>query len=205
MGSRGEGGRGARGSGRRSIATVVALTVVTLVLARALFLKDFRFAYVAEYSNEQLPWQYSLSALWVGQAGSLLLWTWLLGWWFWCFFSRRGSSRRAFRCRAHGILMAYVFFLTAMIVFAADPLQQSLTASVEGIGLSPLLMHPAMLIHPPIVFLGYAAWAVPFALALAALGDPSRGHPMATDGAVLDPLCLGRARDRDHPRGQLGL
>ena len=177
MGSRSDGGRTARGAVGSSIVTVVALTVVMLVLAHALLLKDFRFAYVAEYSNERLPWQYSLSALWVGQAGSLLLWTWLLGMVVLAFLFQTRQLSPRFCCRAHSILMAYVFFLTAVIVFAADPMKQSLTASVEGIGLSPLLMHPAMLIHPPIVFLGYAAWAVPFALALAALGDPSAETP----------------------------
>ncbi|MHB8971070.1 MAG: heme lyase CcmF/NrfE family subunit [Pirellulaceae bacterium] len=173
MGSRSDGGRTARGAVGSSIVTVVALTAVMLVLAHALLLKDFRFAYVAEYSDERLPWQYSLSALWVGQAGSLLLWTWLLGMVVLAFLFQTRQLSPRFRCRAHSILMAYVFFLTVVIVFAADPMKQSLTASVEGIGLSPLLMHPAMLIHPPIVFLGYAAWAVPFALALAVLGDPS--------------------------------
>ena len=65
--------------------------------------------------------------------------------------------------------MAYLCFLVAIMVFAADPMQPSLVARNTGDGLSPLLQHPAMLVHPPIVFLGYAAWAVPFALAVAAL------------------------------------
>ena len=56
-----------------------ALTGVVVVLAWALVAKDFRFAYVAQYSSQLLPWHYSLSALWVGQAGSLLLWAWLVG------------------------------------------------------------------------------------------------------------------------------
>ena len=171
MGSCGEDWRGARRAIGSSIVTVIALTVVMLVLAWALLVKDFTFAYVAQYSNEQLPWQYSLSALWVGQEGSLLLWTWLLGLVVLAFLLHTRRQSPGLRLRALSILMAYVLFLTAIIVFAADPLQQSLTASVEGNGLSPLLMHPAMLIHPPVVFLGYAAWGVPFALALAALSD----------------------------------
>ncbi len=65
--------------------------------------------------------------------------------------------------------MAYVFFLVAIIVFTADPMQPSLTARVEGNGLSPLLIHPAMLIHPPLVFLGYAAWGSPLCLSAGGL------------------------------------
>ena len=60
-------------------ASVLGLTVVAAVLAWALYQKDFSFAYVAQYSSKLLPWHYSLSALWVGQAGSLLLWAWFMG------------------------------------------------------------------------------------------------------------------------------
>ena len=65
--------------------------------------------------------------------------------------------------------MANVFFLVVVIVFAADPMAPSLIAANQGAGLSPLLQDPSMLIHPPIVFLAYSVWAVPCALALAAL------------------------------------
>ena len=65
--------------------------------------------------------------------------------------------------------MGYLCFLTAVMVFAADPMEASISAVREGVGLSPLLQHPAMLIHPPVVFLGYALWTVPFAVAAVAL------------------------------------
>ncbi len=167
-----------RHSGRRAIArsgdavavaAVLALTAVTAVLAWALAAKDFRFAYVAEYSSRLLPWHYSLSALWVGQAGSLLVWAWFLGavalaYRFW---PRRYQSQH--RAHTFGVLMAYLCFLSAIMVFGADPMEPSLGAPREGAGLSPSLQHPAMLVHPPIVLLGYAGWALPFALAVAAL------------------------------------
>jgi cytochrome c-type biogenesis protein CcmF len=73
------------------------------------------------------------------------------------------------RAPAFGLLMANVCFLIAIMVFAADPMKASLAARTEGMGLSPLLQHPSMLVHPPVVFLAYAAWTVPFALAAAAL------------------------------------
>jgi cytochrome c-type biogenesis protein CcmF len=73
------------------------------------------------------------------------------------------------RNAAFGLVMANVCFLVAVMVFAADPMAPNPTAVDEGAGLSPLLQHPSMLIHPPIVFMSYAAWAVPCALALAAL------------------------------------
>jgi cytochrome c-type biogenesis protein CcmF len=163
--------------------SVLALSVGLLVLGHALCTKDFRFAYVTQYSSQLLPWHYSLSALWVGQAGSLLLWAWMLG--VLALIFRRGTSPRGAatgrgesgpsavgdrdRESAFGVLMGYLCFLTATMVFAADPMEPSLARASDGQGLSPLLQHPAMLIHPPVVFLGYAAWAVPCALTLAAL------------------------------------
>ncbi|MGO9109223.1 MAG: heme lyase CcmF/NrfE family subunit [Thermoguttaceae bacterium] len=169
-----------RGLGRSAVAAaftaVAALTVVIVVLACALVIKDFRFEYVTEYSDSLLPWHYSLSALWVGQAGSLLVWGWFVAVLavIFRFTSRRGP--RELRELAFGTQMVYLGFLLAIMVFAADPMAPSLVPGAKGEGLSPLLQHPAMLIHPPIVFLGYAAWGIPFALAAAALisGRPNK-------------------------------
>ncbi len=152
-----------------SLLSVLALSLVTVILAWALYCKDFSYTYVAHYSSQLLPWYYSLSALWVGQAGSLLLWAWLLSllavlfrWW-------PGERTSSLRSPAFGVLMGCLCFLLAVLVFAADPLEANLSNVPEGVGLSPLLQHPAMLIHPPIIFLGYALWTVPFALAAVAL------------------------------------
>ena len=150
-------------------AGVVALSVVVVVLAWALAARDFSFAYVAEYSSRGLPWQFALSAFWVGQAGSLLMWAWFLGILalVYRFRPRRGTD--PLLDPAFGVLAAYLAFLVAVMVFGADPMEPSLSSLTEGDGLGPALQHPAMLIHPPLVFLGYAGWAVPFAIAVAAL------------------------------------
>jgi cytochrome c-type biogenesis protein CcmF len=157
-----------------ALLSVTALSLVMGILGRALYTKDFSFEYVAQYSSQTLPWHYSVSALWVGQAGSLLLWAWLLGlvaigFRFW---PRRSPPTESLHEPAFGLLMGYLCFLIAIMVFAADPMAASLSPPAEGAGLSPLLQHPAMLIHPPVVFLGYSLWTVPFALAVAALLGP---------------------------------
>ncbi len=158
-----------RGGMFAGIASVVLLTVVGAVLAWALVAADFRFAYVAQYSSQSLPWYYALSALWAGQSGSLLTWAWFLGVLAlaYAFLSRR--EPHPIRGSAIGILMGCLCFLVTVMVFAADPMQASIGAPQTGEGLSPLLQHPVMMIHPPVIFLGYAAWTVPFALALASL------------------------------------
>ena len=169
------GGRRRRAIERSGVAAgllgVAALTTVSLVLIHALLVKDFRFQYVAHYSSAELPWYYSLSAFWVGQAGSLLLWAWSLALVAVAFRFWPGRSMGPLVEPAFGLLMAYLCFLVAIMVFAADPMEPSMAVPQHGNGLSPLLQHPAMLIHPPIVFLGYALWAVPFALAIAAMAS----------------------------------
>jgi cytochrome c biogenesis factor len=158
-----------------AIAAVSALTTATAVLAWALLTKDFRFAYVVQYSNRQLPWHYSLSAAWVGQAGSLLVWAWLLGVLALVFrlrgarFQRAGHVDNLLHNIAFGVIAAYLCFLITVIVFGADPMEPSIGNPQDGAGLGPLLQHPIMLVHPPVVFLGYACSAFPFALAIAAL------------------------------------
>ena len=116
------------------VAGIAALTVATAVLAWALVVKDFRFAYVTQYSNRLLPWHYSLSALWVGQAGSLLFWSWVMGlvalvYRFW-----PGPEPSSPRSPTFGLLLGYVWFLTAVMVFAADPMESNLEGRVDGVG-----------------------------------------------------------------------
>ncbi|MGM0485762.1 MAG: heme lyase CcmF/NrfE family subunit [Planctomycetota bacterium] len=152
-----------------ALLSVSALTLVLLVLTWALAWEDIRFAYVGEYSSPSLPWYYSCSALWVGQAGSLLLWAWLSGGVALLFGVWPRQTPNPLRYPALGTLMAYVWFLIAIMVCAADPMEANVSGFQHGSGLSPVLQHPAMLIHPPVVFLGYSLWAVPFALALVSL------------------------------------
>jgi cytochrome c-type biogenesis protein CcmF len=183
----------ARGGVQSVIAGWIALTGTLIALAVALVMKDYRFEYVAHYTSAALPWRYSLSALWVGQAGSLLLWAWLSGLLSIIFLA---TTRRESRLRlpAIGILAANICFLIAILVFAADPMKASLSPRTEGLGLSPLLQHPSMLIHPPVVFLAYAAWAIPFAVAVAALVTGELGTQwtlIARPWALLAWLVLG--------------
>jgi cytochrome c-type biogenesis protein CcmF len=165
---------GSHGTLRRSglvaaVGSVLALSVTLVVLAWALVAKDFSFRYVADYSSWLLAWYYSLAALWVGQAGSLLLWAWLLGILSLAYRFWRATKLSRLRDGTLGVLMVCLCFLTTLMVFGADPMESSVVVPTEGVGLGPLLHHPAMLVHPPIVFIGYAAWTIPFALAVAAL------------------------------------
>jgi cytochrome c-type biogenesis protein CcmF len=152
-----------------AVLSFVTLSVCMGVLAWSLLAKDFSFDYVANYASRELPAHYSLSALWVGQAGSLLLWAWMTNALVLVFRFAQRKPSKALRDVATGLGSGYVSFLVAIMVFAADPMKVNIAATEEGAGLSPLLQHPAMMIHPPIVFAGYAASTLLFALAIAAL------------------------------------
>jgi cytochrome c-type biogenesis protein CcmF len=143
------------------------------------FANDFSSAYVAEHSNRALPAYYKFAALWSGQEGSLVLWTFLLSMYaFLVLFLNR---------KKHPELMPYVgvvlagtqvFFLT-LNNFVASPFRMlgnmdaggvmRLASISDGHGLNPLLQYPEMVIHPPMLYLGYTGFTVPFAFALAAL------------------------------------
>ena len=117
-----------------ALSASLALTLVSAILAAALLAKDFRFAYVAQYSSRLLPWYYALSAFWVGQAGSLLFWAWSVGVLAMIYRFWPPSHASPLGEPAFAILMAYQCFLVAIMVFGADPMQPSLTVPRDGAG-----------------------------------------------------------------------
>ena len=177
------------------LGAIVSLSGAVGILVWALLEKNFDFQYVAQYSSRLLPWHYSFSALWVGQAGSLLLWTWFLGAAVLTLRLLPTADERV-RDTASGLLLGNLTLLVLILVFSADPFKGSLRLPKEGLGLSPLLQHPSMLVHPPVTFLAYATWAVPCALALGALIhgrlDATWTH-MARPWALLSWAVLGIA------------
>jgi cytochrome c-type biogenesis protein CcmF len=159
---------------RAGIAGFAAVTAAAFALVWSVFANDFSITYIAEHSNRALPAIYKFSALWSGQEGSLLLWAWLLG----AFgFVLRLQHRRDPKLYAYaGAILAgiQVFFL-AVLNFAAPPfalLPDFVSGGfvpADGNGLNPLLQYPEMVIHPPLLYLGYVGFSVPFAFALGAL------------------------------------
>ena len=161
------------------MAVFVLVTIAVGCLEYFFFTNNFSLAYVAEHSNTALPPYYKFAALWAGQEGSLLLWTWLLsGYAFFVLFLNR--KRHPELMPYTGVVLAGIqtFFLT-LNNFVATPFQvvagadgagiMHLARISEGRGLNPLLQYPEMVIHPPMLYLGYTGFTVPFAFALAAL------------------------------------
>lgn len=154
---------------RAGIAGFVAVSAAALALVWSVFANDFSITYIAEHSNRALPAPYKFAALWSGQEGSLLLWAWLLAAYG---FVLRLTHKADVKLYAYAgtILAAVEVFFLAAINFAAPPFSLIQGAVPDdGTGLNPLLQYPEMVIHPPLLYLGYVGFTIPFAFALGAL------------------------------------
>jgi cytochrome c-type biogenesis protein CcmF len=154
---------------RAGIATWMAVTAATLALVWAALTNDFSVAYIFHHSNRDLPTPYKFAALWSGQEGSLLFWAFLLSAYGLALRLRHKIDVRL-TAYASTILAAIQLFFLALLNFAAMPFAVTGGAiPADGKGLNVLLQYPEMVIHPPMLYLGYVGFSVPFAFALGAL------------------------------------
>ena len=154
---------------RAGIAAFAVVLLAAVVLVIAAFQDDFSIAYIFHHSNRDLPAPYKFATLWSGQEGSLLFWSLLLSAYGLVLRLRHKTDSRLFAHASVIIAAVQVFFLL-LLNFAAHPfaiMQGSLPE--DGNGLNPLLQYPEMVIHPPMLYLGYVGFTVPFAFALGAL------------------------------------
>jgi len=154
---------------RAGIMTFAAVSCAAFALVWAAFTNDYSVAYILHHTNRDLHPAYKFSALWSGQEGSLLLWSWLLAAYG---FVLRLRHKVDVRLTAHAstILSGVQVFFLLLLVFAAPPFSiQQGEIPPDGFGLNPLLQYPEMVIHPPMLYLGYVGFTVPFAFALGAL------------------------------------
>src|SRR6201986_1876271 len=154
---------------RAGIASFFATTAAAFALVWAAFTNDFSVSYILHHSNRALPGAYKFSALWSGQEGSLLLWAWLLSTYGFVLRLRHKVDMRL-TAYASTILAGIQLFFLLLLNFAAPPFAiQPGALQPDGFGLNPLLQYPEMVIHPPMLYLGYVGLSVPFAFALGAL------------------------------------
>lgn len=139
------------------------------VLASTFLHQDFSLRYVAENSNSLLPWYYRITAVWGAHEGSLLLWALILA--LWTAAVARFSKRLPpdVIARVLGVMGLVATGFLAFLIFTSNPFDRLLPAATEGRDLNPLLQDPGMIMHPPMLYLGYVGFSVPFAFAIAAL------------------------------------
>jgi cytochrome c-type biogenesis protein CcmF len=154
---------------RAGIATFALVFLAALVLVTSAFQDDFSIAYIYHHSNRDLPAPYKFATLWSGQEGSLLFWSLLLAAYGLVLRLRHKTDTRLF-AYASAIIAAVQIFFLLLLNFAAHPFAlMTGTLPADGAGLNPLLQYPEMVIHPPMLYLGYVGFTVPFAFALGAL------------------------------------
>jgi cytochrome c-type biogenesis protein CcmF len=157
-------------SGRRSVyALAVIMTICFAILELAFVRSDFSFDTVAGHSSTTTPSFYKASAVWSSQEGSLLLWAWLLSLWSSAAIFLTRKQLRDVVPYATAVLLGFAAFFTGLLVFLATPFATTHPTPLEGVGLNPLLRHPSMMIHPPMLYSGYTLSTIPFAFAVGAL------------------------------------
>ena len=158
-------------SGERALYATAGFVVLASVgLWTALFAHDFSIKFVASYTSANLPKIYTFTAFWAGQAGSLLFWTLILALYAAAaVWTGRGERTRPFLPYVTGTLSIVTLFFLLTMAFGANPYERLDWIPPDGRGMNPQLQNPGMAIHPPMLYLGYVATAVPFAYAVAAL------------------------------------
>jgi cytochrome c-type biogenesis protein CcmF len=154
---------------RAGIVVFGAVFLAAVALVVSAFRDDFTIAYIFHHSNRDLPTPYKFATLWSGQEGSILFWCLLLSAYAFILRLRYKTDPRLFAYASVVVAGVQIFFL-ALVNFAANPfglLEGPLRP--DGSGLNPLLQYPEMVIHPPMLYLGYVGFTVPFAFALGAL------------------------------------
>jgi len=152
-----------------AIGQVMLVAGAFAMLTWAFYVQDFSVEYVARNSNSQLPPEYRFSAVWGSHEGSLLLWELILC--LWTFFVALFSTKlpERFRARVLAVLGLVSTGFLLFVIFTSNPFKRLMPAAVDGLDLNPLLQDPGLIIHPPMLYMGYVGFAVAFAFAVAAL------------------------------------
>lgn len=146
-----------------------SLALASGQLLWALAQSDFSIGYVASYTERALPMGYKLSAFWAGQEGSLLFWALVLSGMVCIFAASRRQDRSQSQAATLLTLAIISLFFSLLLLYAASPFSPSKSPVSDGHGLNPMLQNIGMIAHPPTLFVGYAGFAIPFALMVGAL------------------------------------
>ncbi|MFZ9556747.1 MAG: heme lyase CcmF/NrfE family subunit [Limnohabitans sp.] len=164
-----------RNAAWQSLARPSALMQAALValafacLSSSFLSNDFSVVYVAQHSNTLLPKPYQLAAVWGGHEGSLLLWVLMLALWSAAVAVFSASLPLAMVARVLGVLGLVSIGFLSFILTTSNPFERLLPPAQEGRDLNPLLQDPGLVIHPPMLYMGYVGLSVAFAFAIAAL------------------------------------
>jgi cytochrome c-type biogenesis protein CcmF len=165
------------------LVTLAALSIIYLLVNG-----NYEVEYVAAVTSNSMPMYLKVTALWGGQAGSLVFWTWLMSAFASAVTLRKWDRDREFLPWVIVVAMITLAFFLLMVIFFENPFERlwqlpfgqpvkamfppagaTLLVQADGRGLNPLLRHPGMIIHPPMLYLGFVSFVIPYAFAIAAL------------------------------------
>ena len=156
-------------SARRAIYALAGLLVFAFAILESAYLRsDFSYSLVAQNSSLDTPTFYKFTAIWSSQAGSLLLWVMLLSLFSSAVLRVTRNTQPEVVPYANAVLGVIAAFFLMLVVFYASPFDTLSNPPADGNGLNPLLRHPAMMFHPPMLYTGYVGFSVPFAFAVGA-------------------------------------
>lgn len=154
---------------RSTTISVVAILAATLFLVQAFVANDFRFAYVARNSQRSLPLVFKISALWAGQSGSLLLWLLILSLLTLVVQANRNYQKDNLASSLVVVINVVRVLFLVLLLFVTSPFELLAEVPWDGNGLNPMLQSLGMVIHPPLLFLGFSGFLIPFALVVVEL------------------------------------
>jgi cytochrome c-type biogenesis protein CcmF len=157
---------------RRAMYGACGLLTLCVVLIETAFAgDDFSLNIVQQHSSIETPAFYKLAAMWSSQEGSLLLWAWVLSIASSLALYATRNKLRELVPYATAVMAGVASFFTGLMLFAGgvNPFASLSPTPADGVGLNPLLQHPSMMIHPPMLYSGYVAFTIPFAFAIGAL------------------------------------
>src|SRR6266516_5619834 len=157
-------------SAKRGVLTVAFfLILASAALIASFLIHDFGVSYVAQHSNLTMPWYFTTSAFYGGQEGSLLYWALMLSIFSAIFVFTAKRAPAVLVPYVIATLMGIETFFLIVLMTVSNPFARLPIPLADGAGLNPLLMDPGMLVHPPMLLMGYMSFSVPFAIAVAAM------------------------------------
>ncbi|RME45017.1 MAG: heme lyase CcmF/NrfE family subunit [Caldilineae bacterium] len=164
-----------RSARNAALGVTILLTVAVIVLEYLLLTGHYQTEYVASVTNNDATPFFKFAALWGGQNGSLLFFAWLMSIFTGLVVLRKWGVVQSLIPYVMAVMQAVMLFFIGLVVFVANPFEQLPFFPADGQGLNPLLYHWGMVIHPPVLYIGFVAFIVPYAFAIAALITRQRG------------------------------
>jgi len=153
-------------------AGALSITLSLSLLAYSFVVDDFSVLYIAQHSNSQLPVFFKIAAVWGGHEGSLLFWVFSLGIWAYSIAFINRHQKTQFISHVLVTMNLLIFAFVLLTLFSSNPFERLIPSPFEGRDLNPMLQDIGLIIHPPLLYLGYVGFSGVFAFAVAALCQP---------------------------------